>query len=152
MQQTILDSINTLSWCMYHWYWVRCRDGSDLDVDRYTISGDWQKKTLRNLFGKKVVSNNKLSELDQAFIRLLYPPDLSIPANVQPFLQAMRKAGVPEHTAGMMLNVFVGNNAPLVERLTSVRNYFNVSMEGSFRLFNRTCSKVVCFRFPAEIT
>ena len=83
----------------------------------------------------------------------MYPPDLSIKENPQSFLQAMHTAGVPKVTAGKMLNIFVENTGSLVDRLTLVGNYFNMSRKDSFRLYDRTCSKIVsCLGFPAEIT
>ena len=65
----------------------------------------------------------------------MYPPDLSIRENVEPFLQAMRTAGVPKSPAGRMLDIFVKNNGTLVERLTAVRDQFNMSKEGAILLF-----------------
>jgi len=101
---------------------------------------------------KKIVSNDKLSQLDQAFIRLMYPSDLSKTENVQPFLQALRIAGVPKDTAGRMLKAFVENKGSLAQRLSAVRNHFNTFVGGLLLLSKCRCFRVKCFRFPAEIT
>ena len=71
----------------------------------------------------------------------MYPPDLSIEQNVQPFLRAMHKAGVSRAIAGGMLNEFLQNSGTLPERLTAVRDTFDKSKHEWLRWFpNRTCS------------
>ena len=83
----------------------------------------------------------------------MYPPDLSKPENVQPFLQAMGIAGIPRKTAGTVLTVFERTEGTVAKKLTAVRDYFDMSKEGSLRLFNGTCSKTLRHsRFATEIS
>ncbi|KAG6374193.1 hypothetical protein JVT61DRAFT_4847 [Boletus reticuloceps] len=104
----------------------------------YQIKKEWQVRPTRldRWFCKETGYNFKLSKLDQAFIRLLYPPDLSIQANRQPFCQTMVTAGVPANAAGRMLDVFVRNEGTLPQRLYAVRAEFNTVNERAVRLWN----------------
>ncbi|KAF8124336.1 hypothetical protein EV363DRAFT_710904 [Boletus edulis] len=93
----------------------------------YHIKKDWQihPTIWKRLSSKATWQNFKLSTLDQAFIGLLYPPDLSISTNRQSFCQTMVTAGVPANAAGRMLDIFVRNEGTLPQRLYAVRAEFN---------------------------
>ena len=79
----------------------------------------------------------------------MYPPDLSIRENVPPFLQAMHTAGVPKSAAGRMLDAFAKNEGTLAERLTAVRNHFNMSKEGAILLSKCTCLNSTVLQTPS---
>lgn len=98
----------------------------------------------------------KLSELDKAFIQLLYPPDVSNQWNVEQLRQAMITVGLPEEEAEDILNDFVEKErTALARRFTAMRNRFNRSKNRGVALWGskRTWSRIVQrFNFPIEIT
>ncbi|KAF8124344.1 hypothetical protein EV363DRAFT_1354239 [Boletus edulis] len=88
----------------------------------YRLDEDWQEQTTKYEIGWV----NKLSDVDQATIKLMYPPDLTKRENHEPFKKALVTAGVNETTAGQMIADFEENSKGTVAvRLRKLRDRFS---------------------------
>ncbi|KAG6374199.1 hypothetical protein JVT61DRAFT_4853 [Boletus reticuloceps] len=88
----------------------------------YRLDEEWQEQKTKYEIGWV----NKLSDVDQASIKLMYPPDLTKPENHEPFKKALITAGVNETTAGQMIADFEGNSKGTVAaRLGKLRDRFS---------------------------
>ena len=106
---------------------------------RYRIYEYWEKRSWNHLRLKDIYRNYTLSELDKAFIQLMYPPDVRIPGKEQQFRKAMVTAGVPRKDASKMLSDFMQDDRSLSQRLTSIRDHFDRLKNNWWSLWNSKC-------------
>ena len=106
---------------------------------RYRIYEYWEKRSWSHLRLKEIYTNYTLSELDKAFIQLMYPPDLRVLGKEQRFREAMVTAGVPRKDASKMLSDFMQDDRSLSQRLTSIRDRFDRLKNNWWSLWNSKC-------------